>query len=86
MTRLSRRAWLERALQASASLAWLQAGVVRAQATGFDHAHAAWTALLRRHVRPVRGGQATQVAYAGFAADRTALKAYLDGLSAANPA
>ena len=44
--------------------------------------HAAWTALLRTHVRLVRGGQATQVAYAGFKTDRAALKAYLDSLSA----
>jgi hypothetical protein len=34
----------------------------------------------------VRGGQTTQVAYAGFKADRSALKAYLDSLSAVSPA
>ncbi|OYV02480.1 MAG: DUF547 domain-containing protein [Burkholderiales bacterium PBB5] len=59
---------------------------VRAQSPGLDHNHAAWTALLRKHVRLVRGGQATQVAYAGFKADRAALKAYLDSLSAVMPA
>jgi len=73
-------------LTATAALATLQAGAVRAQGAGFDHAHAAWTALLRKHVRLVRGGQATQVAYAGFAVDRAALKAYLDSLSAVAPA
>jgi hypothetical protein len=56
-----------------------------AQATGFDHSPAAFTALLRKHVRLVRGGQTTQVAYAGFKADRAALKAYLDSLSAVTP-
>jgi hypothetical protein len=54
----------------------------RAQAAVFDHGHAAWTALLRRHVRVLDGGKATQVRYAGFAQDRAALKAYLDALSA----
>lgn len=53
-----------------------------AHAQSFDHTHAAWTALLRKHVRLLRGGQATQVHYAGFAADRASLKAYLDSLSA----
>jgi hypothetical protein len=82
----SRRAWLGLALNATNVLATLQADAVRAQAAaGFDHAHAAWTALLRKHVRLVRGGQATQVAYAGFVADRAALKAYLDSLSAVAP-
>ncbi len=61
-----------------AALAWPAAG--RAQA--FDASHAAWTALLQRHVLLLRGGQASQVRYAGFAADRATLKAYLDGLSA----
>jgi hypothetical protein len=53
----------------------------RAQAP-FDHAHAAWTGLLKKHVVVQRGGQASQVRYAAFAADRAALKAYLDALSA----
>jgi hypothetical protein len=53
-----------------------------ARAQAFDHSHAAWSALLKRHVVLLRGGQASQVRYAGFAADRAALKAYLDSLSA----
>ena len=53
---------------------------VRAQS--FDPTHGAWTVLLRKHVRLLRGGQATQVHYAGMATDRPALKAYLDSLSA----
>lgn len=53
---------------------------VRAQA--FDHGHAAWSALLKKHVVLLRNGQASQLRYAGMAADRAALKAYLDTLSA----
>ncbi|GCL63039.1 DUF547 domain-containing protein [Pseudaquabacterium pictum] len=79
MTTLPRRHWLGLAL---ASTAALLPPPLRAQSAGFDHSHAAWTALLRKHVRLLRGGQATQVAYAGFKADRAALKTYLDSLSA----
>jgi Protein of unknown function, DUF547 len=56
------------------------------QTPDFDRSHAAWTALLRKHVKLVRRGQATQVNYAGFAADRAVLKVYLDSLSAVTPA
>ena len=64
-------------------LAGLAAAVARpARAQAFDPAHTAWTALLRKHVRLLRGGQASQVAYAGFMADRAALQAYLASLSA----
>jgi hypothetical protein len=60
---------------------------VRADAQeGFDHSHAAWTALLRRHVQPLRGGVATAVRYAGLAEERAALQRYLHGLSALSPA
>jgi len=55
-------------------------------AQAFDHGHAAWTALLRRHVLLLRGGQASQLRYAGMAADRPALKAYLASLSAVDAA
>ena len=54
----------------------------RAQAGPFDHSHAAWTALLRKHVVLLGGGRASQLRYAGMAADRPALKAYLAQLSA----
>ena len=47
----------------------------------FDHSHAAWDALLKKHVVVIGDGKASQVRYAGFAADRAALKAYLDSLS-----
>jgi len=52
-----------------------------AAAQGFDPSHAAWTTLLQKHVLLLRGGQASQVRYAGFAADRAALRAYLATLS-----
>jgi hypothetical protein len=42
--------------------------------------------MLKKHVVLVRGGQASQVRYAGFAAERAALKAYLDTLSGVSKA
>jgi hypothetical protein len=53
-----------------------------AAAQGFDHAHGAWDALLKKHVVPIDGGKSSQVRYAGFARDRAALKGYLQALSA----
>ena len=41
----------------------------------FDHSHAAWDALLRKHVVLLDGGKASQLRYAGIAQDRAALKA-----------
>jgi hypothetical protein len=52
----------------------------------FDHAHAQWDALTKKHVVWLEGGHASRVDYSGFKADRDALKAYLDGLSAVTPA
>ncbi|MCU0763531.1 MAG: DUF547 domain-containing protein [Hydrogenophaga sp.] len=49
---------------------------------GFDHDYAAWTALLKKHVRWLPGGHASQVDYRGFQADRGALKTVLDAMSA----
>lgn len=57
------------------------AAVPAASAQGFDHSHASWTALLRKHVVLLDGGKASQVRYAGFAQDRPALKSYLGSLS-----
>jgi hypothetical protein len=74
---------LSRRRLAVASLACAGLGLLLpARAQSFDHTHASWTTLLRKHVRLLRAGQATHVHYAGFAADRAALKAYLDSLSA----
>ena len=47
----------------------------------FDHAHAAWDTLLRKHVALLEGGKASQLRYAELAKDRLLLKAYLDTLS-----
>lgn len=47
----------------------------------FDHTHAAWTALLKKHLVLVDGGKASQMRYAGMAADRAQLKSYLDALA-----
>ena len=51
-------------------------------AQGFDPSHAAWTALLGRHVVVLDGGKASRVRYSGFARDRVALDAYLGALAA----
>ncbi len=53
-----------------------------AAAQTFDHSHAAWTTLLKKHVVLLGGGKASQARYAGFASDSSALKAYTDSLSA----
>ena len=73
MPRIRRRHCLVLACAAVAGPAGSQA---------FDASHGAWTALLKKHVVLLKGGQASQVRYAGFAADRAALDAYLGSLSA----
>ncbi len=56
----------------------LAAGLALATAAqAFDHTHAAWDALLHRHVKVLAGGKASQVRYADLAKDRAALEAYL---------
>ena len=59
--------------------------VAGAQPT-FDHGHAAWDALLDRHVKLAADGRSSRVDYAGFMADRAALGAYLRSLSAVSAA
>ncbi len=56
------------------------AGIAHAQS--FDHSHAAFTTLLKKHVVVIDGGKSSQVRYAELQKDRAALKTYLDGLSA----
>ena len=68
-----------------ASAAALMHGMAQAQAPSFDHSHAAWTALLKKHVVLLNGGRASQVRYAGMASERVALKAYLATLAAVTP-
>lgn len=55
--------------------------VTHAQAP-FDHSYAAWDALLKKHVRWLPDGKQSRANYKGFAADRAALKAVLDSMSA----
>ncbi len=44
----------------------------------FDHTHAAWDALLHKHVKYTQNGNASRVDYAGFNRDHAQLKAVLD--------
>ncbi len=74
-----------RALLGSAALLALPVPLT-ATAQTFDTSHAAWTALLNKHVQVLNGGKASQLRYAGMAADRAALKAYLTALSSVSAA
>jgi hypothetical protein len=51
----------------------------------FDHSHAQWNALTKKHVVWLPGGHASQVDYSGFNTDRQSLKRYLEGLSSVTP-
>jgi len=63
-------------------LAWLVALYAGASpAQGFDHAHATWDALLKKHVVVVSGGKASRLDYAGIARDHARLGSYLESLS-----
>ncbi|CAM5368033.1 hypothetical protein ECAE60S_01446 [Eoetvoesiella caeni] len=53
--------------------------IVSSHAAGFDQS--GWDSLLKKHVVVLRGGQATQVDYAGFKTDRAALTHYLSATS-----
>lgn len=57
-----------------------------ARAGAFDQTHAAWNALLSRHVAVMHGGEASRLSYAGMAADKARLDDYLDSLSAVKEA
>ena len=70
---LQRRDWLVLAASAAFTrVGWSQ---------GLDHRHAAWSQLLSQHVVLLRNGQASEVRYAGFAAQRDDLRRYLSSLS-----
>lgn len=51
-----------------------------------DHQYAAFTALLKRHVKLIRGGQSSAVNYGELATDRAALQAVLKHFSAVTDA
>jgi hypothetical protein len=57
----------------------LLSGLAQAQ---FDHGHAAWAALLKKHVQWLPDNKQSRVDYAAFKADRVALKMVLDAMSA----
>jgi uncharacterized protein DUF547 len=61
-------------------LATLLAAVPGIAAAQFDHTHAAWAALLKKHVVLLDGAKASQVRYAGFQQDRAQLASYLETL------
>lgn len=50
--------------------------------SGFDHSHAAWSALLAKHVSWNPTSTASSVNYAGFKSDKAALNSYLAKISA----
>lgn len=70
---------MEAGLRALAAGLALACGAVLAQ--DFDHAYGGWDALLKKHVVVAADGKASRVRYAGFAADRAALRASLDAFS-----
>lgn len=62
---------------------WLLAGSLLSAAVHANSVlHADWTRLLQAHVVATPDGHSTQVDYAGMAADRARLAAYLDQLAA----
>lgn len=52
-----------------------------AGAQSFDHSHAAFNALLKKHVVVVDGGKSSKVKYADLKKDQPVLKVYLESLS-----
>lgn len=50
-------------------------------AQSFDHSHAAFNALLKKHVVVIDGGKSSKVKYAELKKEQPQLKAYLDSLS-----
>ncbi len=82
-SRLTRRSTLARLTAMVLALPLARAG---AQAAAFDHSHATWSALLKKHVVLIDGGRGSQLRYAGMAADRAVLKACTDTFSAVSAA
>lgn len=48
----------------------------------FDHTHSQWDTLVKKHVKWLPGGHASQADYRGFLADHASLQTYLATLSA----
>ncbi len=64
----------------------LSLALIATPVSAFDHSHAAWDALLRKHVVLLEGGKASQLRYAGVAPERAALRQYLQELSSVGEA
>ena len=64
-----------------ARLTLLLAALLVTPALAVDHSHAAWDALLKKHVVLLEGAQASQLRYAEIAKERSALQQYLQDLS-----
>lgn len=64
---------------------FMVACLFRQDALAFDHSHADWDLLLKKHVVVTNNGNATWVRYADFQRDRAKLKIYLDTLSSMSP-
>jgi hypothetical protein len=56
------------------------------RAFSFDHSHAVWDGLLKKHVVVISSGKASQLRYAGMARERAALGRYLKEVSAVDAA
>jgi len=69
-----------------ARLTLLAAALLVTPALALDHSHAAWDALLKKHVVLVEGAKASQLRYAAIAKERGALQQYLKDLSRASQA
>ncbi len=77
---------LARILFAIALPMMLLADASLARAQTFDHSHAAWNALLAKHVKTFANGSASTVDYGAIKAEHAALKGYLGTLSAVSEA
>lgn len=73
--------WLRPAIQRALLVIVLGSWAGLAHA-GFDHRHAVWNALLRKHVVAAPDRTSSRVRYADFQTQRAALQAYLQTLSA----
>jgi hypothetical protein len=60
--------------------------LLAAPALALDHSHAAWDALLKKHVVLVDGANASQLRYAAIAKERGGLQQYLKELSGVSEA
>ena len=65
---------------------WMVVAVLLFSSCANAFEHAAWDALLKRHVVLLEGGKASRLDYAGVAAEHETLRGYLSSLSAVREA